>query len=278
VVTVPAPITAEATSASGAVVSFTATAVDSVSGSLATSCTPASGTTFAIGTTTVACRATDTANNTGTASFTVTVRDTTAPSLTVPANITATTSGTTAAVTYSVTATDLVGVTALTCSGVSGVSTTGGTFPLGTSTVNCTAKDAANNSTSKSFTVTVNNTGYSGLDGVYANGPKSRTSAVPLDFGFTGTTGARMDSSLAMPSVKVYYAGVKCPGKKPDSPTVTYPSGGSDYRYSASSLNWQFNWKPSVNGLQAGCYYVAVKSDQTGQEFNSIKSPITLTK
>jgi hypothetical protein len=196
----------------------------------------------------------------------------------VPANITTTTSGTTAAVTYSVTATDLVGVTALTCSGVSGVSTTGGTFPIGTSTVACTAKDAANNSTSKSFTVTVSSAGYSGLDGVYANGPKSRTSAVPLDFGFTGTTGARVDSSLARPSVKVYYAGAKCPGTKPANPTFTYPSGGSDYRYSASSLNWQFNWKPSVNGLQAGCYYVAVKSDQTVQEFNSTKSPITLTK
>lgn len=101
---------------------------------------------------------------------------------------------------------------------------------------------------------------------------------MPLDFGFTGTTGARVNSSLARPSVKVYYAGAKCPGTKPTNPTFTYPSGGSDYRYSASSLNWQFNWKPSVNGLLAGCYYVAVKSDQTGQEFNSIKSPITLTK
>jgi hypothetical protein len=101
---------------------------------------------------------------------------------------------------------------------------------------------------------------------------------VPLDFGFTGATGARVDSSLALPSVKVFYAGAKCPGTRPSSPTFTYPSGSSDYRYSASSLNWQFNWKPSVNGLPAGCYYVAVRSDQTGQEFNSAQGPITLTK
>jgi len=101
---------------------------------------------------------------------------------------------------------------------------------------------------------------------------------VPLDFGFTGTSGARVDSSLARPSVKVYYAGKSCPGTRPATPTFTYPSGSSDYRYSASALNWQFNWKPSVNGLGAGCYYVAVKSEQTGQEFNSTQSPIVLTK
>jgi len=65
---------------------------------------------------------------------------------------------------------------------------------------------------------------------------------------------------------------------RPSSPTVTYPSGSSDYRYSASGFNWQFNWKPSINGLSAGCYYVAVKSEQTGQEFNSSAGPITLTK
>jgi hypothetical protein len=169
------------------------------------------------------------------------------------------------------------------CTATAGVTsgdlTRGGTFPLGTSTVTCSARDAAGNTSDpKTFTVTVSSAGYSGLDGVYANGPKSRTSAVPLDFGFTGTTGARVNSSLARPSVKVYYAGKTCPGTKPGSPTVTYPSGSSDYRYSASALNWQFNWKPSVNGLQAGCYYVAVRSDQTGQEFNSTKSPILLTK
>jgi hypothetical protein len=102
---------------------------------------------------------------------------------------------------------------------------------------------------------------------------------VPLDFGFIGSgSSARVNSSLAAPSVKVYYTGAKCPGVKPGSPTVTYPSGSSDYRYSASSLNWQFNCKPRVKRLGAGCYYVAVTSDQTGQEFESTRGPITLTK
>ena len=79
VVTVPAPITQSATSAGGAAVSYTATATDRVDGDLAPVCTPASGSTFRIGTTTVTCEATDAAHNTGTASFTVTISDVSTP-------------------------------------------------------------------------------------------------------------------------------------------------------------------------------------------------------
>ena len=52
---------------------------DVVDGDVASTCEPASGTTFSLGTTTVTCSATDSADNTGSANFTVTVRDTTAP-------------------------------------------------------------------------------------------------------------------------------------------------------------------------------------------------------
>src|SRR5205823_5675031 len=78
---VPPNTTAEATGAAGAVVTYSATATDSVDGALAVSCTPASGSTFALGATTVSCSASDRSNNTGTASFTVTVRDTTPPTI-----------------------------------------------------------------------------------------------------------------------------------------------------------------------------------------------------
>ena len=77
VVTVPANATVEATSATGAIFTYTATASDLVDGSVAVSCTPASGATFPIGATTVTCTATDARGNTGVASFTVTVADTT---------------------------------------------------------------------------------------------------------------------------------------------------------------------------------------------------------
>jgi hypothetical protein len=69
----PDNITAEATSAAGAVVTYDATADGGT-----VSCTPASGSTFALGTTTVNCSATN-INGTTTGSFTVTVRDTTPP-------------------------------------------------------------------------------------------------------------------------------------------------------------------------------------------------------
>jgi hypothetical protein len=73
VITVPADITTAATSASGAAVSYGASATDNVDGNVAVSCTPASGFTFALGATTVTCTAHDAAGNTATKTFTVTV-------------------------------------------------------------------------------------------------------------------------------------------------------------------------------------------------------------
>ncbi|HMC69675.1 MAG TPA: HYR domain-containing protein, partial [Mycobacteriales bacterium] len=77
--TLPADITAEATSASGATVSYTATATDLVDGNVTPVCAPASGSTFALGTRTVQCTATDSHLNQSHGSFLVTVRDTTPP-------------------------------------------------------------------------------------------------------------------------------------------------------------------------------------------------------
>ena len=72
-ITVPANITATATTPSGAVVTFSASATDLVDGARPTVCSPASGSTFAIGTTTVTCIASDTRSNSASRSFTVTV-------------------------------------------------------------------------------------------------------------------------------------------------------------------------------------------------------------
>jgi len=149
VLTLPGNITAEATSAAGAAVTFTVTATDNAS----VVCTPASGSTFAIGTTAVNCTATATTGTTS-GSFNVTVRDTTPPTITVN-DVTAEATGPSgAAVTYSATATDLVdGSVAVSCDHASG-----STFPLGTTTVQCTATDAHNNTAHASFLVTVRDT------------------------------------------------------------------------------------------------------------------------
>jgi large repetitive protein len=152
VVTVPADLAAEATGPEGAIVTFSASALDDVDGPLSPVCLPASGATFGLGETLVTCGATDQAGNTGSATFTVTVADTTAPAITVPADIAAPAEDPSGAhVTFSVTAADLVdGLLSPSCDAASG-----DLFPVGATTVHCTAADAAGNSATASFVVTV---------------------------------------------------------------------------------------------------------------------------
>ena len=75
--------TAEATGPNGAVVTYAAPATsDAVDGSGTAACSPASGSTFAVGTTTVTCTASDAAGNAATpTTFRVVVTDTTAPDI-----------------------------------------------------------------------------------------------------------------------------------------------------------------------------------------------------
>ena len=156
-----ANLTAEATSASGAVVTYSAPAThDAVSGNGVANCSPASGSTFALGTTTVTCTAADAHNNSASATFSVTITDSTAPAITVPANITATaTTPSGATVTFPASALDAVdGVRPVTCTPASG-----SLFPIGATTVTCTAADTRNNSASRSFTVTVTAPSQAGL-------------------------------------------------------------------------------------------------------------------
>lgn len=113
---------------------------------------PASGSFFGIGTTTITFRASDTEGNLATCSFTVTVVDNQAPSISCPSNISVSNDpgqcG--AAVSYSATASD-------NCPGVNvAVSPASGSFfAIGTTTVNATAVDASGNTSACSFMVTV---------------------------------------------------------------------------------------------------------------------------
>jgi len=151
--TKPDDQTIEATSPDGAAVTFTATATDIVDGTRPVTCNPASGTVFALGKTTVECTASDERSNTATESFTVTVVDTIAPTLTVSDDITMeATSANGAAVTFpAATATDDAdSAPRVECS-----ATSGDTFDLGTTTVTCTARDDGGNQASATFDVTV---------------------------------------------------------------------------------------------------------------------------
>ena len=72
-VTVPADITVDATRPSDAAVSYASSFSDATSGLAKKGCTPASDSTFPIGTTTVTCTATDKAGNSESGTFTVTI-------------------------------------------------------------------------------------------------------------------------------------------------------------------------------------------------------------
>jgi hypothetical protein len=73
-VTVPTTITVpKSSSPAGTVVTFVVTATDLVNGTVAVTCTPGSGTLFAVGDTTVRCTATDSRGNTSVATFVVRV-------------------------------------------------------------------------------------------------------------------------------------------------------------------------------------------------------------
>jgi hypothetical protein len=73
VVEVPADITEYATGLDGAQVTYSATATDNVHGDVPVDCSPASGSTFPVGTTQVNCSATDGAGNEATKTFNVSV-------------------------------------------------------------------------------------------------------------------------------------------------------------------------------------------------------------
>lgn len=150
VLSVPAAMTIEASTPSGAPVSYPVSATDA-SGSVSASCVPAAGSTFAFGTTTVNCSAVDPSGNTANDSFTVTVGDTTPPVVTVPADMTVdaiSPSGGT--VGYVVSALDLGGPVSSSCAPPPGA-----TFPVGVTTVSCTATDFSGNVGTGRFNVTV---------------------------------------------------------------------------------------------------------------------------
>jgi len=132
-------------------VTYTVTAVDFAGAPLPVVCVPPSGSGFRVGTSNVVCTATDSAGQSSSCSFTVTVGDTTAPVVNCSPNITVPpTSPSGAVVTYIASASDAGGLASFDCTPASG-----STFPIGLTTVVCVAVDVAGNRDSCSFTVTV---------------------------------------------------------------------------------------------------------------------------
>ncbi|MEE8403886.1 MAG: HYR domain-containing protein [candidate division Zixibacteria bacterium] len=137
-----------------AIVTYSASITDNCAGA-SISCSPASGSVFPVGTTTVTCIAIDAAGNADTCTFDITVNDTEAPVATCPADITVGNDPgqCSTVVTFSGSVTDNCAGASIACSPPSGSA-----FPVGTTTVTCIAIDAAGNADTCTFIVTVNNT------------------------------------------------------------------------------------------------------------------------
>ncbi|HYI15853.1 MAG TPA: HYR domain-containing protein [Thermomicrobiales bacterium] len=151
---VPDAQVVEATSDAGAEVTWSVpVAHDAIAGDVSPTCSATPGSLFPLDDTTVTCTATDSSGNLATASFTITVVDTQPPDLDVPeALVVPADSPAGAVVTYDIGAgASLASIAILPdCTPVSGSH-----FKIGATTVWCSASDAAGNTSTASFTVTV---------------------------------------------------------------------------------------------------------------------------
>jgi hypothetical protein len=259
-ITVPADVTAEATGPSGAAVTFATSASDIVDGAITPTCSSPSGDTFPLGSSTVTCSATDAAGNTGTASFTITVVDTTPPTVTVPADITTDpTSLGGAVVTYGgESGSDLVdGPVSVSC-----VPPSGSLFGFGPTTVTCSATDAAGNTGSGTFTVTVNDLTFRGfyqpVDMAALNTVKGG-STVPVKWELFGAGGLEFTSTAAVVAGWPKAQKVDCGslGALGEDAIETTATGGTSLRYDVTAGQFIYNWQTPK---QAGtCWRLDVK-------------------
>lgn len=253
-------LVAEATSSRGAAVTFALpAATDLVDGAVRVSCDAASGATFALGRTTVTCQASDRRGNTASASFDITVRDTTAPALSGLADVSAFASSNSAAtVNYTLpTASDLVdGSVEVTCSPAPG-----STFALGRTTVNCAARDAAGNARSGTFNV---NVGYNfgafvqPVDSLPTINLVKAGSAVPVKFSLAGNQGlAIMQTGFPKSGV------VACTTAAGDELGQTVTAGSSSLQYDATTDQYTYVWKTERSWTGCRSLHVTLRDGTT---------------
>ena len=222
VLIMPANMTVELTGPGGAVVTFSPTATDA-GGPVTVSCTPPSGSTFPLGNKTVNCIATDAAGNTSSGTFVVTVQDTTPPDLTVPADGTVpATDLSGAVVAFTTVASDASGSVSVIC-----IPPSGSVFPVGTTTVTCTATDSSGNDSSATFTLTVTGDNIPPVVTVPANITVDATGPSGAVVAFTATATDNSGSvtlSCVPPSGSTFPVAVT-----PVTCTATDPLGNSAY-------------------------------------------------
>lgn len=263
----PGDLVTEATSPAGAEVTFTVTAEDLYGRPLPVTCVPPSGSIFPLGTTIVTATGTDAAGNTAIATFTITVRDTTPPSVLCPSDIVVPC------------ATDLLVPVAFVASAVDVCDPEptieysvqpGAGFPVGVTTVVCTASDASGNTASCSFQVIRNPLEFSGFSypiggsdatgGCFINPLRAFKAGSTIPIKFTASSGGVpvLNGIHRLQAIK--YSDETTAGEPIDASPKDGASIGNQFRFVDG--HWQFNLDTKATGLTPGIWQlVATLSD-----------------
>ncbi len=191
--------------------------------------------------------------------------DTTPPVLTLPQDITEEAAGADgSSVTFTPTAEDDVDGTGVPviCASASGL-TSGDTFPLGTTQVDCSATDAAGNTANGSFNVNVIY-GWSGVlqpinGGTTLNDYSDDTSSfrlgstVPVTFKLSGASAGITDATAKLLVAKV---SDNVTGTEENADSTAAATEGNLFRYDATSDQYVFNW--GTRGLEVGTYELRI--------------------
>jgi hypothetical protein len=239
-----------------AVVTYTSpTATDTCGNPLTVNCSPASGSAFPKGMTTVLCTASDGSSCT----FTVTVNDTQPPAITCPGNVSIGCSvNALATATFTATATD-------NCDPNPAITYSiqpGSGFPVGTTPVACTAKDASGNQANCTFTVTRAPLGFTGflspIGGADASGGSVSSpvrtfklnSTIPVKF-TADCGGSPVLSGVHRLEVILYTAQTNADPPIDATPTDAATTGDE---FKLNGSQWQFNLDTKATGMTPGIW------------------------
>jgi probable HAF family extracellular repeat protein len=246
---VPVAFTKAATGLTGAVVTYTApTATDTFSGvsPAGVSCAPASGATFAIGSTPVNCSVNDLAGNTSTTGFTVTVADQTAPLVSYQLSPVAPASGwykTTPGIAWSVTDAESAISSKVGCSLV----------PVNGQTLSCTATSAGG-TTGPIITPVIN---------IDATLPTFVGVSAAITTAATGLTGAVV--TYTAPTATDTFSGVSPAG------VSCAPASGATFAIGSTSVNCSVS---DLAGNSSSTSFTVTVADQTAPLVSYQLSPV----
>ena len=154
---------------------------------------------------------------------------------------------------------------------ISGIASVDGDVPsgsaidtgtIGSQTFTVTATDNAGNETVETVTYTVIYGFFGLLDPYSPTKVYKAGSTIPLKWQYTDADGNVVDSSLAIPRVRIVDTGDD-PPLVTGEPILVEDPGKSGLRYDPLTMTWQFNWQTKKGA--PGIYYIYITSAQTGQ-------------